>query len=234
MTMQAVILAAGKGTRMQPLTYDIPKAMLPIKGKPVLEYTLDFLPEEIDEVIIVINHLGDQIKNYFGDEWKGRKIKYITQETLNGTGGAVRICKDLVKGKFMVVMGDDLYYKNDLKKLLDYDLAILACEVEDSARFGILETNESGDLIEIIEAPHAEGRALTSTNAFILNEKFFDCELVPKKIGDIEFGLPQMLAKMAKEYPVKILRSTRWFPIGFPEDLTKAEEVIDKFIYPVK
>ena len=228
--MQAVILAAGKGTRMQPLTYDIPKAMLPIKGRPVLEYTIDFLPEEIDEIIIVINHLGDQIKSYFGDEWKGRKIKYVVQEKLNGTGGAVYICKDLVKGKFMVVMGDDIYYKKDLKELLNYDLAILACEVEDSTRFGILIVNENGELIEIIEAPHAEGRALTSTNAFILNEKFFDCELVPKKVEDIEFGLPQMLAKMAKEYPVKILKSTHWFPIGFPEDLEKAEEALDKFL----
>ena len=63
--MQAIILAAGKGTRMRPLTYDMPKAMLPVKGKPVLEYTISFLPEEIDEIIIVINHLGDQIKNYF-------------------------------------------------------------------------------------------------------------------------------------------------------------------------
>ena len=228
--MQVVILAAGKGTRMQPLTYDMPKAMLQIKGKPVLEYTIDFLPEEIDEVIIVINHLGNQIKNYFGDKWKGRKIKYVVQEKLNGTGGAVRTCKDLVKGKFMVVMGDDIYYKKDLKKLLDYDLAILACEVEDSTRFGILQINENGDLIEIIEAPHAEGRALTSTNAFILNEKFFDCEMVPKKVGDTEFGLPQMLARMAKDFPVKIIKATEWFPIGFPEDLAKAEEALDKFI----
>jgi len=228
--MQAVILAAGKGTRMRPLTYDIPKAMLLVKGKPVLEYTIDFLPEEINEVIIVINHLGDQIKNYFGNEWRGRKIKYVVQKELNGTGGAVYICKDLVKGNFMVVMGDDIYYKKDLKKLLDYDLAILACEVEDSTRFGILKINENGNLTEIIEAPHAEGRALTSTNAFALNEKFFDCELVPKKVGDIEFGLPQMLAKMAEQYPVKIVRATHWLPIGFPEDIKKAEEALDKFI----
>jgi len=228
--MQAVILAAGKGTRMRPLTYDIPKAMLPVKGKPVLEYTIDFLPEEINEIIIVINHLGDQIKNYFGDEWKGRKIKYVMQEKLNGTGGAVKICQDLVKGKFMVVMGDDLYHKDDLAKLAKEELAIMAKDFDDAERFGIFETDENGNLVNIIESPHNLKSGLINIGAYVLNEKFFDCEMVPKKTGDIEFGLPQALAKMAKEYPVKIVKATHWLPIGFPEDIQKAEEVIDKFI----
>jgi UDP-N-acetylglucosamine diphosphorylase / glucose-1-phosphate thymidylyltransferase / UDP-N-acetylgalactosamine diphosphorylase / glucosamine-1-phosphate N-acetyltransferase / galactosamine-1-phosphate N-acetyltransferase len=229
--MQAVILAAGKGTRMQPLTYDIPKAMLPVKGKPVLEYVFDFLPEEIDKVIIVINHLGDQIKKHFGNEWKGRKIEYVVQEELNGTGGAVYACKDHVSGKFMVVMGDDLYHRRDLlRNMLEYDLAILAYEIEDSTRFGILVTDENGNLTEIIEAPHAPGRALTSTNAFVLNEKFFDYDLVPAKTGSVEFGLPQTLASMAKDYPVKILTTDRWITLGFPKDIQKAEEALDKFI----
>ncbi|HOW60824.1 MAG TPA: nucleotidyltransferase family protein [Candidatus Moranbacteria bacterium] len=226
--MQAVILAAGKGTRMQPLTYDIPKAMLLVKEKPILEYTINFLPEIVDEVIIVINHLGDQIQKYFGDEFNGRKIKYVVQEKLNGTGGAVHTCKDLLKGKFMVVMGDDLYYKEDLKDLLNYELAILAFEVEDSTRFGVLKTDESGHLIEIIEKPQLKEKALISTNAFVLNEKFFDYDLVP--ISETEFGLPQTLAKMAQDYPVKILQALQWLPVGYPEDIKKAEEVIDKFI----
>jgi UDP-N-acetylglucosamine diphosphorylase / glucose-1-phosphate thymidylyltransferase / UDP-N-acetylgalactosamine diphosphorylase / glucosamine-1-phosphate N-acetyltransferase / galactosamine-1-phosphate N-acetyltransferase len=228
--MQAVILAAGKGTRMRPLTYDIPKAMLPIKGRPVLEYTIDSLPEEIDEVIIVINHLGDQIKNHFSDVWKGRKIKYVLQEELNGTGGAVHSCKDLVKGKFMVVMGDDLYYKADLLKLAEEDLAIMAKDFDDAERFGIFETNEQGHLLNIIESPHTFKSGLINVGAYILNEKFFDYEMVPAKAGSIEFGLPQTLAKMAKEYPVKIIRATYWLPIGFPEDIQKAEEVIEKFV----
>lgn len=228
--MQAIILAAGKGTRMRPLTYDMPKAMLPVKGKPVLEYTISFLPEEIDEIIIVINHLGDQIKNYFGNEWKGRKIKYVVQEKLNGTGGAVNICKDLVKGKLMVVMGDDLYNKEDLAKLAKEELAIMAKDFDNAERFGIFETDEQGNLINIIESPHNFKSGLINIGAYILNEKFFDCEMVPKKKGDIEFGLPQALAQMAKDFPVKIVKATEWLPIGFPEDLAKAEEVIDKFI----
>ena len=225
--MQAVILAAGKGTRMQPLTYDIPKGMLIVKGKPILEHTIEFLPKEIDEVIIVINHLGEQIRKYFGDFFNGRKIKYIIQEKLNGTGGALQACKDQLSGKFMVVMGDDLYYKKDLEKILSHDLAILAYEVEDSTKFGVLKTDAQGRLTEIIEKPKKKERALISTNAFVLNDKFFDYELV--QISEAEFGLPQTLATMAKDYSVDILKATQWLPVGYPEDIKKAEEIIGKF-----
>ncbi len=212
---------------MQPLTYDIPKAMLVVKGKPILEYTIDFLPKEIDEVIIVVNHLGEQIREYFGECFNGRKIKYIMQEKLNGTGGALQACKDQLSGKFMVVMGDDLYYKNDLEKILSHDLAILAYEVEDSTKFGVLKTDIQGRLTEIIEKPKVKERALISTNAFVLNDKFFDYELV--QISETEFGLPQTLARMAKDHPVDILKATQWLPVGYPEDIEKAEKVIDKF-----
>lgn len=225
--MQAVILAAGKGTRMRPLTYDIPKPMLPIKGRPVLEYTLSFLPEEIDEVIFVINYLGKHIKKHFGEEWKGRKIKYAFQKELNGTGGALHTCKNMVKEKFLVVMGDDLYYKKDLEKMLGEDLAILAQEVDDPSRFGVLKTDEKGKLIEIVEKPKMEGTGLVSTNAFILNKKFFDYSLV--SVSDTEYGLPQTLAVMAKDYPVKVMRTTHWMAVGRPEDLEKAQTEIEKF-----
>src|SRR4030042_3692131 len=226
--MQAVIMAAGEGTRMRPLTYKTPKPMLLIKGKPLLEWTIRFLPDEVDEVIIIVNYLADQIQNYFGDEWKGRKIKYVTQKELNGTGGALHTCKDLVKGKFLVVMGDDLYYKKDLEDMIKEELAILAQEVNDPSRFGVLKTDEKGRMIEIIEKPKMEGKAFVSTNAFTLNEKFFDYDLV--KVTEKEFGLPQTLAAMAKDYPVKVMKTTRWMAVGNPEDFEKAQIEIEKFL----
>ena len=87
--MQLVILAAGKGTRMEPVTHKIPKPMVPLLGKPKLEWTLENLPSEIDEVLIVINHLGKQIEDHFGDEFCGKPIKYVLQEKLDGTSHSV-------------------------------------------------------------------------------------------------------------------------------------------------
>lgn len=221
-------MAAGLGTRMRPLTNTIPKPLLTLRGKPILQYTLDFLPKDIDEVIIVINYLGKQIKKHFGDNYGGRKIKYVFQKELNGTGGAVYACKDLLKGTFLVLNGDDIFYYKDLKAMIEEKLAILAFEVSDSSQFGVLKTDEKGNLVEIMEKPHPEKYKLVNTGVYALNEKFFDYDLVP--ISETEFGLPQTLAKMTQDYPVKILKATRWQTIGNPDEYKKAEEELDKFL----
>lgn len=226
--MQAVILAAGKGTRMRPLTYDIPKPMLPIKERPILEYTLDALPSAVDEVIFVVNYLGEHIQNHFGLKWQGRKIHYVLQEELNGTGGALHSAKHLLKDDFLVVMGDDLYHSKDLEGLARNGLAILAFEVKDPSRFGVFRTDESGNLVEIIENPETMEYKLVNAAAYKLDKSFFDYELVPKIPGDSEFGLPQTIVSMVKDHPIKIVRARAWFPVGFPEDLPKAEKYLSR------
>jgi UDP-N-acetylglucosamine diphosphorylase / glucose-1-phosphate thymidylyltransferase / UDP-N-acetylgalactosamine diphosphorylase / glucosamine-1-phosphate N-acetyltransferase / galactosamine-1-phosphate N-acetyltransferase len=226
--MQAVILAAGKGTRMRPLTYDIPKPMLTINGRPTLEYILDSLPEEISEIIIVINYLGEQIKDHFGEDYKGKKITYAFHEALDGTGGAVCSAKDLIRDRFLVLNGDDLYFKNDIEKLIREDLSVLGWEVDDPSKYGVIKTNERGELMDIIEKPESSEFRLINTGAMTLNKKFFDYTLV--QISETEFGLPQTLAVMAKDYPVKVLKATHWMAVGCPEDLEKAQIEIEKFI----
>jgi bifunctional UDP-N-acetylglucosamine pyrophosphorylase/glucosamine-1-phosphate N-acetyltransferase len=226
--MQAVILAAGKGTRMAPLTYDIPKPMLQLRGKPILEYTLNTLPKEVDEIIIVINYLGQHIQEYFGQEFQGKKIIYVTQEKLDGTGGAILACKNVLKENFLILMGDDLYHPKDIQKLSEENLAILACEVENPTRFGVFKTDEKNRLLEIIEKPKSSEYKLVNAGAYVLTDKFFDYDLVA--ISETEFGLPQTIAKMAKDFDVKIIPTTAWQPVGYPEDLEKAEKILDKFL----
>ncbi|MDI6777909.1 MAG: sugar phosphate nucleotidyltransferase [Patescibacteria group bacterium] len=226
--MQAVILAAGKGTRMRPLTHDIPKPMLKINGRPTLEYILDSLPDDIEEIIVVVNYLGEQIKKYFGDSYKGRKIIYAFHEALDGTGGAVHSAKKFLKGKFLVLNGDDLYFKTDIEKLIREDLGVLGWEVDDPSKYGVIKTNEKGELVDIIEKPKIPDFRLINTGAIVLDKRFFDYPLV--QITDTEFGLPQTLAQMAKDYPVKVLKATHWMAVGNPEDLEKAQREIKKFI----
>jgi UDP-N-acetylglucosamine diphosphorylase / glucose-1-phosphate thymidylyltransferase / UDP-N-acetylgalactosamine diphosphorylase / glucosamine-1-phosphate N-acetyltransferase / galactosamine-1-phosphate N-acetyltransferase len=226
--MQAVILAAGKGTRMRPLTYDIPKPMLKIKNRPTLEYILDVLPDEIDEIVLVINYLGEQIENHFGDNYKGKKITYVRHDELDGTGGAVRCAKDVIRGKFIVLNGDDLCYKPDIENLVREDLAVLGWEVEDPRKYGVIKTDSEGNLADIIEKPNTFDYKLINTGAMALNQDFFNYELV--RITEKEFGLPQTLAKMAKDHPVKVLKATYWMSVGCPEDLEKAEQEIKKYV----
>jgi NDP-sugar pyrophosphorylase family protein len=226
--MQAVILTAGRGKRMKNLTENKNKNMIKVNGKPILKYKLDSLPKEIDEIIFVIGYQGDQIKKQFGDKYKGRKISYVVQKKLNGTGGAIHKAKKLIKDKFLVIYGDDLYHEKDIKEIIKSDLAVLAKEIKDVTRFGILKIDKKGHLVDIVEKPKSSKSKLAAIGLFMLNKNFFKYKLVA--IGGGEFGLPQTLVTMAKDYPVKIIKAKHWHPIGHPEDIESAEKNLHKFI----
>lgn len=226
--MQVVILAAGRGKRMQELTDEIPKPMLKLKGKPILEHKINMLPKEIDEIIFVVGYCGDYIIRYFKHYFAGRRIIYVYQHNINGTGGALHLARSVLKERFMVMMGDDLYHKKDLRKLLRHNLAILGREVEDTSLFGIIKTNKAGNMVDVIEKPKKSKDKLANTGVYMLNKKFFDYDLV--SIGGGEFGLPQTFAKMAKKYAIKVEKADIWCPIGTPKDIGMAEKTLNKFI----
>lgn len=232
--MQAVILAAGRGVRMADLTNDTPKSMLKIKDRPILEYILANLPDEISEVVIIIGYKGDLIKTYFGEEYKGKKIKYVVQEDLNGNAAALHLTREFLGEKFLVLNGDDLYQKSDLEKLTNCEpLAFLAKELDEPGRFGVIKTDNDGNLLEIIESgtPRDESIKLVNIGAYLLNKNFFNYPLVKKstKIDEKEFGLPQTLATMNKDYKIKVEKANFWQSLGYPEDILKAEEIIHRF-----
>lgn len=232
--MQCVILAAGRGVRMGEFTNDLPKPMIRIKGRPILEYTLANLPEEISEIIFVIGYKGDLIKSHFGDEWKGRKIKYVVQENLNGSAGALHQAKDFLEDKFLVLNGDDLYRRPDLEKLINNNPpALLVKEIENPKKFGVVKTDDNGYLLEVIESgrPRDENLNLVNIGAYLLNKNFFDYQLAKRlaEVSEKEFGLPQTLATMAKDYKIKVEKAKFWQPVGYPEDILKAEKIISQF-----
>jgi dTDP-glucose pyrophosphorylase len=147
---------------------------------------------------------------------------------MTGTGGALHLARSVLRDKFLVIMGDDLYHKKDLKRMLKHNLAILGREVEDVSKFGIIKTNKKGYMIDVIEKPKRSKDKLANTAVYTLNKKFFDYELVP--IGGGEFGLPQTLAKMSGDYNIKVEKATAWHSIGSPDDLKAAEKVLHKFL----
>ena len=106
--MQAVILAGGLGTRLRPMTYDIPKPMIPINNKPYLEYQLEYLARHnIREILILIGYLGNQIEEYFGNGHKwGLNIKYSLEEAPLGTGGGLKKAENLLEQEFLLIYGD--------------------------------------------------------------------------------------------------------------------------------
>ena len=232
--MQAVILAAGRGTRMGDLVKDTPKPMLEVAGKTLLEHKFDVLPENVDEIILVVGYLQDIIKNHFGDSYNGKKISYLTQENIvGGTADALWQAKGVLKGKFLVMMGDDLYAQEDITACLAYEWALLVEQLVDLGTRGKVFVDTDQRIAEILEhEEHSGGSGLASTNMFVLDERIFDYPLVMRSKSKKEYGLPQTVAAAARaaQIPFYAVPATRWIQITNPEDIRKAEEVLAKTV----
>ena len=227
--MQAVILAAGRGTRMRELTDSKPKGLLEVAGTPLLEYTLDALPDTVDEVILVIGHLGGMIHDHFGGEYSGKCVLYVEQEVLNGTAGALWQAKEILKDRFLVMMGDDMYGRDDVARIASAkDWAMGVEESAAVAEGGQVLLDPKGRITKILEGHHKGEQGLISTNLFFLDTRIFSCPLVPKAPDSPEFGLPQTALAAADQLkiPLEAITATSWIQISSPEDLQKAEELL--------
>jgi glucose-1-phosphate thymidylyltransferase len=153
--MKVVLLLAGKGTRFLPLTETTPKPLIPVGGAPVLAHILASLKQlVIDELILVTGHLSDQIAVYMGERYDG-SFRIIKQDSLDGTGGAVYAARHHIDCPVLVVFGDTIF-DADLTNLNgnQSDNVIWTRTVEDYQRFGIVQTDKHGNMMEIIEKPH--------------------------------------------------------------------------------
>lgn len=227
--MQAVILASGKGMRLRPLSLVIPKALAKVGGKTLLEHTVSTLPDEVDEIILVIGYLGEQIKELCGDEFLGRKIKYVEQKEQLGTGHALKICSPLLRNeKFFCLFSDDLFDSRALKKCLDYDLATVVQQHHNPSKFGVVLLRDDGSIEGMIEKPKNPPTNLVSIGPYLLNKNIFNYNAFPAKNG--EYYLTEMTNSMMKDFNFYPVRANFWSPIASMADLKKAEEEWNKFL----
>lgn len=223
--MQAVILAAGLGTRMGELTKDTPKPLLQFEGKTLLEHNLSQLPAEIDEVIIVIGYLAEKIRKKIGESFNEKKITYVEQKELAGTAKAMHECKDLLHDRFLVFHGDDLYGAEDFSEMARRQLAILVWEMKenkvDSDLHALVKVGEDGQLLDIIERQPAKQGMLVNTGCYVLNMKFFDYPLVFAGTPATEYGLPQTMLQMVRAgEKFDIVKARSWRKVTTSQDLT--------------
>ncbi|MFM2414404.1 MAG: hypothetical protein RI911_97 [Candidatus Parcubacteria bacterium] len=224
--MKAVILAAGKGVRMGKITELLPKPLIPVCGIPAIEHTLRSLPQAITEIVIVIGHLGVQIRSRIGDVYMNKPITYIEQGDLNGTGGAVYAAQSVLNGPFIVIHGDDLYLKQDLQSLVDSkDWAVLLTEVAELGTAGkaIVLQNKVVDILE--KESHQGGPGYANAGGYRLDERFFHLQPV-KRPESNEIGLPQTLIQAAGTIDILPIKAGQIIRLTSPEDIPKAEAAL--------
>jgi len=225
--MQCVILAAGKGTRLRPLTDNLPKPLVKVAGKTLLDHIVESLPSSVDELIIVTGYLEDQIKAHCGTEFHGRKVTYITQTEQKGTAHALWLCKDHLKGRFLFMFADDLHGANDIARVTSYTRAMLTLTTDTPEKFGIVVRHPDGTLAEMIEKPEHAPSNLASTGVMVLDDNLFKYDPYAIETKG-EYYLTDVLREYAKDYPIAVVEQSLWIPIGYPEDITKAEAILSK------
>jgi mannose-1-phosphate guanylyltransferase len=227
---KAVILAGGFGTRLKEITEQlgIPKPMIPIHGKPVLEHLVDFFKKfEINDIIFSIHYLPEKIKDYFGDGHKFNiKADYIMENEPLGTAGCLKLLKDKLTETFAMTNGDELK-DFDLKEMLEVHrknnaLATIALwNVEDPSAYGVAKLD--GDkILEFVEKPKKEEAPSNFINSgfYIIEPEVID--MVPEGFAMMEKDIFPKLAKMGKlcGYPF----AGQWFDTGTEERYTKAQK----------
>lgn len=213
---------------MGSLTDALPKHLLEVGGKTVLERKFEILPDDVDEIVIVVGYLGGLIQRRFGGAWRGKRILYVEQE--NPTGGsadALWKAKGILKGRFLVMNGDNLYAAEDIRACLPHEWAVLVMKKKELGRAGEVVVDERGRIQGIVEA-EGRGRAkgYANTGLYLLDTRIFEYTPVPKSEGSSELGLPQTMMLAAKDIRIQAVEASFWVEIKVPEDLQKAEELL--------
>jgi len=230
--VDAIILAAGLGTRLRPHTLTTPKPLLAVRGRPLLDWALGALPRAVDRVLVVVNYLADQIEAYLGVQQYFARWEVVRQEQPRGTGDALRACRgQLQSDRFLVLNGDDLYGARDLAALARCSAGVLVQPVDEPRRFGIAFLGPDGKLDRLVEKPDLDGRQLANTGAYLFPKHVFDIELTLSARG--EYEITDYVSALARQEAVEVVPASFWLPIGTVEVWQNAQAVdLDAVLAP--
>lgn len=223
--MQAVILAAGNGMRMRPLTEHTPKPLVRAAGVPLLEHNLRVLPDEVTELVVVVGYLKEQIIAHFGNSWNGKKIVYVEQKEQKGTGHALYLCKEYVHGTFLVMMADDIHSARDIRAAIaGGNNVVLVKKSTKGFSGGKVVVDSDNTLVSIEEGTHEAG-SLVNTALYVLTDDIFNYTPVAIKEGK-EFGLPQTIVARMGTVKTVVVEALDWVQISTPADVLAYEATL--------
>jgi D-glycero-alpha-D-manno-heptose 1-phosphate guanylyltransferase len=228
--VEAIILAGGFGTRLQPVINDIPKPMAPVLGRPFLDIALTHLSQKgFKKIILSTGYLSEKISAYFGSEFKGMSIKYVVDEQPLGTGGAIKEALRFTEDDHTYVMNGDTFLDLDFEEVervwgLEKSSIILGKYLDDTSRYGVIEIDDSG---------YIRFKEKTKNNPGIIN---VGCYVFSKSIlNDFpkknSFSIEKDFFETMKAGSVKLLLTKNFFiDIGIPEDYKNSQKLLLPFI----
>jgi len=234
--MDAVILAAGKGTRLQPLTDDKPKGMVAVDGQPILTHCFERLLDlGATHLHVVVGYRKQQIIDHYGDEFEGVPITYAHQREQQGLAHGLLTVEEQIDDDFMLMLGDNIFRAN-LKDVVRRqqeeraDAAFLVEEVpwEEASRYGVCDTNKYGEIVEVVEKPDDPPSNLVMTGFYTFSPAIFHaCHLVqPSDRGEYELSdAIDLLIHSGRTIDAIGLDGWR-VDVGYPEDRDRAEQLL--------
>lgn len=223
------ILAAGKGTRLLPLTETKPKPLIPIAGKPLLQHSIEMFRENnITKILLIVGHYKEKIQDFFGNgEDFGVEISYIEQEEFLGTAHATNLSKNFAgQDPFLLFYGDQYMDSQIFEKIVSefsinrYDGLITAKQMQDPTKWGILKSNDEGLLEKIIEKPPDDRYGnLANAGVYIFNQDIFEGIANTEKSVRGEYELTDSIQYLVdKKNKIKIvdISDYYWNGVGYP------------------
>ncbi|MDP6923803.1 MAG: sugar phosphate nucleotidyltransferase [Candidatus Scalindua sp.] len=222
--IQAVIMAAGKSTRTWPLTLTMPKPLLKVMNKEIIKHNLDAMQGLVNEVIVIVGYKKEMIQSEIGNKYGKLKIRYVEQKRQLGTGHALKYVEQLIKDKFIVIGGDDIFSKRDIRACLKHKYAVLGCGVESPDRFGVFVV-KGKEVKKVVEKPKKFVSDIANTGLYVFDKSVFDFKLKKSQRGEYEIvDYINMLAK--KEKVICEKAKGHWLSVGYPWDLIEANNTL--------
>jgi UDP-N-acetylglucosamine diphosphorylase / glucose-1-phosphate thymidylyltransferase / UDP-N-acetylgalactosamine diphosphorylase / glucosamine-1-phosphate N-acetyltransferase / galactosamine-1-phosphate N-acetyltransferase len=231
--MQAIVLAAGEGSRMRPLTTSLPKVMLPVAGKPLLEHIiLRAHAAGVDSFVLVVGYGAESVRSYFGDgSHLGVKIDYAVQDKQLGTGHALMAAESQAEDRFLVINGDVLPDEASLREIASGCAAVSAIKVDDPKRYGVF-IEENGCFKSVVEKSANPSTNLANAGIYLLERSIFDALRRAPLSERGEYELTDGLNLLADKEMIRIVTLKSWLEIGRPWDILAANEILLKELQP--